>query len=83
MAVIRVEDDGFGIPHEVLPHIFELFTRNESRDAPAGLGVGLAVVDELARLHGGGVDARSPGVGKGSVFTLRLPLRQPAKPESA
>ena len=83
MAVIRVEDDGLGIPHEVLPHIFELFTRNESRDAPAGLGVGLAVVDELARLHGGGVEARSPGVGKGSVFTLRLPLRQPAKPEPA
>jgi PAS domain S-box-containing protein len=79
MAVIRVEDDGLGIPHEVLPHIFELFTRNDSRDAPEGLGVGLAVVDELARLHGGGVDARSPGTGKGSVFSLRLPLRQPAK----
>jgi two-component system CheB/CheR fusion protein len=79
MAVIRIEDDGRGIPHETLPHIFELVTRNAALDAPAGLGVGLAVVDELARLHGGGVEARSPGLGKGSVFTLRLPLRQPAR----
>ena len=76
MAVIRVEDDGIGIDPAVLPHIFELFTR-EARDATTpGDGVGLAVVKELARLLGGGVEARSPGVGNGSVFAVRLPLLQ-------
>jgi PAS domain S-box-containing protein len=77
MAAIRVEDNGAGIEPDVLPRIFELFTR-ESRDgAPDGLGVGLAVVKQLAMLHSGFIDGRSPGRGNGSVFTLRLPLRQP------
>ena len=73
-AVIRVTDDGIGISHDVLPRIFDLFTRGDVSNATTGLGVGLAVVRELAVLHGGGVEARSPGKGKGSVFTLRLPL---------
>lgn len=76
MVVIHVEDDGVGIPPEVLPHIFELFTRASTTASTAdGLGVGLAVVKELATLHGGGIEARS-GAERGSVFTLRLPLRQ-------
>jgi signal transduction histidine kinase len=78
-AVIRVTDDGAGISHEVLPHIFELFTRGEPAGEVHGLGVGLAVVKELATLHGGGVEARSPGRGKGSVFTLRLPIEGPRR----
>ncbi|MFP5406725.1 MAG: sensor histidine kinase [Gammaproteobacteria bacterium] len=76
MAVIRVRDDGIGISADMLPHIFELFTREETRDWTPGLGVGLAVVKELAALHGGSVEVRSPGTGKGSVFALRLPLKQ-------
>ena len=76
-AVIRVTDNGLGISHEVLPHVFELFTRGEPAEGVHGLGVGLAVVKGLATLHGGGVEARSPGRGKGSVFTLRLPIKGP------
>jgi signal transduction histidine kinase len=78
MAAIRIEDNGVGISSAVLPHIFELFTRESTVEGPDGLGVGLAVVKELATLHGGFVEARSPGRGQGSVFTLRLPVRQPA-----
>lgn len=72
---VRVEDDGDGINPDALDRIFDLFTReNSGADAPDGIGVGLAVVQELARAHGGGVEARSPGKGMGSMFTLRLPL---------
>ncbi|WP_280154692.1 PAS domain-containing sensor histidine kinase [Piscinibacter sp. XHJ-5] len=75
-VVIHVEDNGVGIPPDVLPHIFELFTRSSTTASMAdGLGVGLAVVKELATLHGGGIEARSGAQG-GSVFTLRLPLQQ-------
>ena len=77
MAAIRVEDDGQGIPADVLPRIFELFTRHPGPNAPDGLGVGLSVVKKLAEVHGGIVEGRSPGPGKGSVFTVRLPLVQP------
>lgn len=77
-AVIRVTDDGMGIPPDVLPGIFELFTRYDPMQQAPGLGVGLAVVKELASAHHGSVDARSAGPGKGSVFTLRLPLKGPA-----
>ncbi len=76
MVAIRVEDDGDGIAPEVLPKIFELFTREDRVTAPDGLGVGLAVVRNLVELHGGFVEGRSPGRGNGSVFTVRLPLRQ-------
>ena len=76
MVVIHVEDDGVGIADDVLPHIFELFTRAASTASTQdGPGVGLAVVKELATLHGGGIEARS-GAQRGSVFTLRLPLTQ-------
>lgn len=82
-AVVRVVDDGIGIPTGTLPRIFDLFTRGDPpRDVP-GQGVGLAVVRELAALHGGSVDARSPGEGKGSVFTLRLPLRADGQARAA
>jgi two-component system CheB/CheR fusion protein len=76
-AVIRITDNGMGIPQEILPHIFDLFTRGDPVDHIPGMGVGLAVVKELATLHDGGVEARSPGRGKGSVFTLRLPIEGP------
>jgi PAS domain S-box-containing protein len=77
---IRVEDNGAGIEPEMLPRIFELFTRevrSERASWPQGLGVGLALVKRLAALHGGTIEARSLGRDQGSVFSLRLPLRQP------
>lgn len=87
MGVIRVEDDGRGIAPDLLRHLFELFTRDERGAPVAGMGVGLAVVQDLARRHGGGAEARSAGIGLGSIFALRLPLfgsvRQlPEKPRS-
>jgi signal transduction histidine kinase len=74
-AVIHVEDTGVGIPHEMLPRIFELFTQMEPNLSQGGLGIGLALVKELVALHGGSVQVRSDGVGKGSEFTVRLPLK--------
>jgi PAS domain S-box-containing protein len=76
-AVIRITDNGMGIAQEILPHIFGLFTRGDPLTKIPGMGVGLAVVKELASLHDGGVEARSAGHGKGSVFTLRLPVDGP------
>jgi two-component system, sensor histidine kinase len=74
-AVLRVADDGPGISAELLPVVFDLFVqgeRNLDRRA-GGLGVGLSLVRRLVELHGGRVDAASPGQGRGSVFTVRLP----------
>jgi two-component system CheB/CheR fusion protein len=75
-AVIRFEDNGIGIAHDMLPRIFEFFTQAESaqRVAPGGLGIGLALVKELLDLHHGSVQVRSDGVGQGSEFIVRLPL---------
>jgi two-component system CheB/CheR fusion protein len=75
-ATVHVEDDGIGINEEFLPQIFELFTQaDESRGySRGGLGLGLALVKSLAALHGGSVQVRSEGRGKGSKFTVRLPL---------
>ena len=74
MAVVRIEDDGLGIAADVLPRIFELFTREGRQTEIEGHGVGLAIVKQLASAHGGFVEARSPGPGKGSIFTLRIPV---------
>jgi signal transduction histidine kinase/CheY-like chemotaxis protein len=75
-AVVRVRDDGMGIAPELLPRVFETFTqgRRGLDRSEGGLGVGLALVQRLAQLHGGSVEARSDGAGRGSEFTLRLPL---------
>lgn len=73
--LFRVEDTGIGIAPEVLPRIFDLFTqeRQAADLVPGGLGIGLTIVKELVELHGGKVQARSAGTGKGSEFTVRLP----------
>jgi PAS domain S-box-containing protein len=78
---LEVRDDGIGISAELLPRVFDLFTQGErSADrAQGGLGVGLAVVKSLAELHGGHVEAASAGAGKGSSFTLTLPLLEMAR----
>lgn len=82
MALVRVEDDGIGIAPDKLPYVFELFSRGVSA-GPEGLGVGLAVVKELVEWHSGSISARSAGPGKGSVFTLQLPLSSQAHPGRA
>jgi two-component system, sensor histidine kinase len=75
-AVIKVEDNGLGIAPDALPNIFDLFTQAgaEDRHTNVGLGIGLSVVKDLTTLHGGSVQVRSDGLGKGSEFTVRLPL---------
>jgi len=75
-AVIRVRDNGAGIAPELLPHIFDLFVQDEQGPAQllGGLGIGLALVRRLVELHDGSVTAHSAGVGRGSEFTVRLPV---------
>jgi signal transduction histidine kinase len=75
-VVVRFRDSGIGIAPEALPHVFDLFTQADAA-APcsrAGLGIGLALVRSLVALHGGRVTAASAGLGRGSEFTVRLPL---------
>jgi len=75
-AVFRVRDDGIGIPADILPRVFDLFTqadRSLARSA-GGLGIGLTIVRSLVELHGGAVTAASDGPGRGSEFVVRLPL---------
>jgi PAS domain S-box-containing protein len=76
-AVVKVEDTGIGISKDVLPRIFDLFTQAEFASDRGGLGIGLSVVKDLVTLHGGSVQVRSDGIGKGSEFTVRLPLAGP------
>jgi CheY-like chemotaxis protein len=78
-AVVRVRDSGVGIPPEVLPHIFDLFTQaDKSLDrSEGGLGVGLTIVQRIAEIHGGRVEAHSKGLGHGSEFVVRLPITLP------
>lgn len=75
-AVIRVSDNGIGIPATKQSEVFELFAQVENHldRAKGGLGIGLALVKQLVTLHGGTVGVESAGAGRGSVFTLRLPL---------
>jgi PAS domain S-box-containing protein len=75
-AVVDVTDTGAGLSAEFLPRVFDLFVQGaRSADRPeGGLGLGLALVQSLVRLHGGSVSAHSEGLGKGSRFRIRLPL---------
>ncbi|HEV3261020.1 MAG TPA: ATP-binding protein [Gemmataceae bacterium] len=75
-GVVRVRDDGIGMAPEIIPHIFDLFTQAHSSLARSqgGLGIGLTLVRTLVHMHGGSVQASSPGPGRGSEFVVRLPL---------
>ncbi len=75
-AVIRVSDNGAGIPPHMLDSVFDLFVqaRHTLDHADGGLGVGLTLVRALVEMHGGTVSAHSDGDGKGSEFAVRLPL---------
>ena len=84
-AVLRVIDNGVGIPAELLPRIFELFTQVEGSlsRSHGGLGIGLALVKALVEMHGGRVTATSSGLGKGSEFAVKFSaIATPAGQES-
>jgi PAS domain S-box-containing protein len=77
-ACVTITDNGMGIPAESLPHVFEMFSqvgRNMGK-SQGGLGIGLSLVRQLVELHGGTVTVSSEGSGKGSTFTIQLPLAQ-------
>jgi PAS domain S-box-containing protein len=76
-----VIDNGIGIAPEVLPEVFLMFTQVKSTRARSdgGLGIGLALARGLVELHGGTIEARSDGPGKGSEFTVRIPRRRPTE----
>jgi two-component system, chemotaxis family, CheB/CheR fusion protein len=79
---IRVRDDGHGIPAELIPRIFDIFVQGRAPDGRAhgGLGIGLNLVRRLVELHGGRVSASSDGPGRGSEFTIELPLERREPP---
>jgi signal transduction histidine kinase len=74
-VVVRVRDSGIGIAPQVLPGIFDMFSRADEavQHSESGLGIGLALVRNLVELHGGSVVGASAGRGKGSEFTVCLP----------
>jgi len=79
-VLVSVSDTGVGIAPEALPQVFEMFTqvgRDRGR-SQGGLGIGLALVRRLVELHGGSVTVHSAGVGRGSTFTVQLPMSGPA-----
>ena len=59
---------------ELLPRVFELFTQGDTRSSQPGLGIGLALARRLVELHGGRLDGRSEGAGRGSEFVIQMPL---------
>jgi len=79
-VVVSIRDTGIGIPAEMLPHIFKMFTQvdRSARQAQGGLGIGLTLVRTLVEMHGGHVEAHSRGVNEGSEFVVRLPLGKAA-----
>ena len=82
-AIITVKDNGAGIPPDLMPEIFDLFTQGSRTPdrSQGGLGLGLALVKHLVGLHGGTVEAASDGPGRGATFAVRLP-RMPMAPST-
>jgi signal transduction histidine kinase len=82
-VVIEVCDNGVGIPADMQSKVFQLFAQIDDHltRAQGGLGIGLALVRQLVSMHGGLVEVSSEGAGKGSMFSIRLPLAPPPKVE--
>jgi signal transduction histidine kinase/ActR/RegA family two-component response regulator len=82
-VVVKVRDTGIGIPGDVLPRIFDIFTQGDRslERAQGGLGIGLSIVRGMVELHGGSVMAHSAGPGQGSELTVRLPVLAAPTPE--
>ncbi len=82
--IISVTDDGIGIRRDALTEIFKMFTQVRSTQdrSGGGLGIGLSLSKGLVELHGGSISAASAGPGKGSRFTVRLPLHAAAEPDT-
>jgi CheY-like chemotaxis protein/two-component sensor histidine kinase len=78
---VSVVDDGAGISEEDLERVFELFVQVRQRGS--GLGIGLALVTRIVEMHGGSVTAASDGIGRGSTFTVRLPISAPPEASAA
>jgi signal transduction histidine kinase/ActR/RegA family two-component response regulator len=74
-AIVTIQDTGTGIPADMLPRVFDMFTQVDRalERTQGGLGIGLALVRKLVEMHGGSVQARSPGLGAGSTFEVQLP----------
>jgi signal transduction histidine kinase len=86
-VLLTVVDTGVGIEPEFLPHVFDRFRQADGSTSRrhGGLGLGLAIADALAKMHSGGLEAKSDGVGKGATFSLRmaLALTEKVAPEPA
>ena len=80
---LAVRDSGIGIPAELQPRVFDLFTQGERGSSEPGLGIGLALARRLIEMHGGRIEVHSGGAGQGSEFTIRLPLPAAARPVPA
>jgi len=80
-AIVVVRDTGVGLVPDLLPHVFDLFVQGTASldRTTGGLGIGLTLVRSLVELHGGRVEARSAGIGKGSEFVVRLPALAAAR----
>lgn len=83
-AEVAISDTGIGLDSKMMSRVFDLFTQSPAalKQAQGGLGIGLSLVKKLVNLHGGTVDARSPGKDLGSTFTVRIPLADPVAPEA-
>ena len=80
---VTVTDNGMGMAPEMMPRLFEMFMQGDAaidRTVQSGLGVGLALSRHLVQMHGGSIEAFSPGVGRGSRFTVRLPVASKHEP---
>jgi CheY-like chemotaxis protein len=84
-VTVSVKDDGVGIPPERLSGVFDMFAQVDTsiEHAQGGLGIGLTIVKQLVALHGGTVEARSAGLGRGSEFVVCLPLDHGASQAAA
>jgi signal transduction histidine kinase/CheY-like chemotaxis protein len=75
-VVVKIRDNGIGIPHEMLPRVFDMFSQVDSslERTQGGLGIGLSLVKKLTDMHEGKIEVKSDGVNKGSEFIITLPV---------